>query len=177
MPPLTTLRAVNEIRRIVIGVGDVWHGARPLAWGLAEARRRGTPVLAVRVWRDSSPPGPLRGERVQLFERAASETLVEAFEIAAGGVPIDIDCNLLIREGRTADVLLGAADRDDDLLVVGAARHGPWWPFGQTVSQCAHRAGCVVLVVPRSAFARSAPARKLVRGLHRELDQMGRSTP
>lgn len=168
---------MNEIGRIVVGVGDVSNGARPLAWALAEARRRGAPVLAVRAWRDSSPPGPLRDERFQLFDRAASEILAEAFDIAAGGVPRDIDCSLLVREGRTSDVLLSAANRDDDLLVVGASRHGPWWPFGQTVSQCAHRAGCLVVVVPRSALVRAAPARKLVRELHRELDRMERPTP
>lgn len=167
---------MDEIRRIVVGIGDVSDGARPLAWALAEARRLGTPVLAVRAWCDSSPPGPLREERFELFKRAAGEALVEAFEVAAGGVPSDVDCRLLIREGRTADVLVAAANREDDLLVVGASRHGPWWPFGQTVSRCAHRAGCLVVVVPRSALARSAPARKLVRELHRELDQMGGAT-
>jgi len=166
---------MKEIRRIVVGVGDVSDGARALAWALAEARRRGTPVLAVRAWRDSSPPGPLRAERFELFGRAAGEVLVEAFHIAAGGVPNDIECRLLVREGRTVDVLLGAANREDDLLVVGASRHRSWWPFGQTVSRCAHRAGCLVVVVPRSALARSAPARKLVRELHRELDQMGKA--
>ena len=167
---------MNEIRRIVVGVGDVSDGARPLAWALAEARRRRVPVVAVRAWRDSSPPGPLRDERFDLFERAAREVLAKAFDIASGGVPRDVECRLLTREGTTADVVLNAANRDDDLLVLGASRHGPWWPFGQTVSRCAHKAGCVVVVVPRSALARSAPARKLVRELHRELDQLGRST-
>ncbi len=164
---------MKETPRIIVGVGDIQDGARALTWALTEARRRGAQLHAIRAWHDIGRPGPMTADWGKQLEEAAGKTLTEAFDLATGGAVPSFSCRLLTREGATAEVLLRYADRDDDMIVLGASRHGPWWPFGQkTVRACVRKAGCPVVVVPQAALARAASMRKLVRELRRELRQM-----
>jgi nucleotide-binding universal stress UspA family protein len=162
--------------RVIVGVGDLADGVRPLEWALAEARRRGAQLHAVRAWRDTAQPGPWTGDLRQHLEQDAERVLVDALHVATGWVAPDFSTRLVAVQGDTADVLLRYADRADDVLVLGAGRHGPWWPFGRkTVQRCVHKAGCLVVVVPAPTLARLMPVRKLVRELHRDLRTLERA--
>jgi nucleotide-binding universal stress UspA family protein len=163
--------------RIVVGVGDVAKGVRPLMYAVAEARLRGAELHAVRAWRDRSQTGALPGSWRQELADAALQVVVEAFTLAVGGVPRDIPVRMIVKEGWPADALLEYADRDTDLLVVGASRHPRPWPLGaNTAGRCARRAQCPVTVVPPSALTRTAPVRKLVRDLQREIEEFEASS-
>jgi len=167
---------MTEISRVVVGVGDIEDGVRPLAWALAEARRRGAELHALRAWHAIDAPGPLTENWHDRLEQEARETLLSAVDIATGGVPPDFSRRLFTCQGDAADVLLRYADRDDDLLVLGTSRHRPWWPFGQkTVRKCVRKAGCAVVVVPQTAMARSMPVHKLLRELHHDLTRLERA--
>jgi nucleotide-binding universal stress UspA family protein len=159
--------------RVIVGVGDLEDGVRPLAWALAEARRRGAQLHAVRAWREPSQPGSMSGDWRHLLEEGAEKTLVEALRLVTGGMAPDFSCRLAARQGFPADVLLTYAGQDDDLLVLGAGRRGLSGLFGQrTVYRCVRKAGCPVVVVPRVALAPTVPTRKLLRELRRELKQL-----
>lgn len=159
--------------RVIVGVGDLEDGVRPLAWALAEARRRGAQLHAVRAWRDPSYPGPMSGDWRQQLEQEAERTLVDALRLVTGGVAPDFSCRLAARQGLPTDVLLAYADRDDDLLVLGAGRRGLWALFGQrTVQRCVRNAVCPVVVVPAVALAPTVPVRRLLRELRRDLKQL-----
>lgn len=158
--------------RIVVGVGDVTDGVAPLVWAVAEARRRGAEVHAVRAWRDRNQIGAMTGYWRQTLADAAQQVVVDAFTTGLGGVPRDVTVRIAVREGWVADVLLAYADREGDLLVVGTSRYGWLWPLGEkTVHRCVQHATCPVMVVPRSSLARSAPVRKLMRDLRREIQE------
>jgi nucleotide-binding universal stress UspA family protein len=159
--------------RVIVGVGDLEDGVRPLAWALAEARRRGAQLHAIRTWREPSQPAPLSADWRDTLEQAAEQTLVDALRLVTGGVAPDFSCRLIARQGFSSDVLLAYADRDDDLLVLGASRRGLWGLFGQrTVAECVRKAGCPVIVVPPVALAPTLPVRKLMRELRRDLRQL-----
>jgi len=163
--------------RIVVGVGDLARGVRPLTWAVAEARRRGAEVHAVRAWRDRSQLGAMDLGLRQEIADLAVQTLAEAFALGLGGMPRDITVRMIVREGAPADVLLDYADRDTDLLVLGASRHAGRWHWGSdTLRRCVGQARCPVMVIPPSSLARSAPVRKLVRDLHREIEEFEAST-
>jgi nucleotide-binding universal stress UspA family protein len=166
-----------EATRIVVGVGDVVDGVRPLTWAVAEARRRGAEVHAVRAWRDRSQMGAMTGYWRQELADAALQMVVDAFTLGVGGVPRDITVRMIVQEGLPADVLAEYADRETDVLVLGASRHSRLWPLGtDTVRRCVRRAQCLVTVVPPSALARTAPVRKLVRDLQREIEEFEASS-
>jgi nucleotide-binding universal stress UspA family protein len=159
--------------RVIVGVGDLDDGVRPLAWALAEARRRGSQLHAVRAWREPSHLVSVSGDWRHLLEEGAERTLVDALRLVTGGVAPDFSCRLAARPGFPADVLLKYADQDDDLLVLGAGRRGLSGLFGQrTVQTCVRRAGCPVVVVPLVALAPTVPLRRLLRELRRELKQL-----
>jgi nucleotide-binding universal stress UspA family protein len=163
---------MTETCRIVVGVGGSDDGVRPLIWALGEARRRGAQLHAVRVWRDRNRLDPMSGYWRNHLAEAARQCLVDAFNAALGGVPRDVCVRMVVREGSVADALLHYADRESDLLVLGASRRGWPWPLGDgTVRRCVKRARCAVTVVPRVSVGRKA-----LRELHRELNDLGSLT-
>lgn len=122
-----------------------------------EARRRDAVLYTVIAWRapggdmiDRAAPEPhLR----RVWRDIAMRTLRTAWDEALGGLPDDLPVHLLAERGRAGWVLTELADRDDDLLVVGAARR-PSLPRRSVARYCVARARCAVLVVPPPPLVR-----------------------
>jgi nucleotide-binding universal stress UspA family protein len=125
----------------------------------AEARTRGAILVAVHAW---VPPGgdlaehrfPEPGLR-KIWAEAAWQRLWHAFDAAFGGMPPGVEVAPVVARGEARLILTGVADRDDDLLVIGAGRRGLLRRLGHAriPRYCAAHAACPVLVVPPTALA------------------------
>ncbi|MFJ9119308.1 universal stress protein [Streptomyces sp. NPDC102394] len=161
--------------RVIVGVDDSPAGLRALHAAVAEARALGRELMAVRAYpvpsgAGAAPPNPLDWRLPRMPQPPTSEpwdqlqaaceqrelrTVTRAFEHALGGLPPDVRVNLVAAIGRPGHVLVAAAHRDDDLLVVGKPpvrrlrRLWPWrWFHRSTCRYCAKHAACPVLTVP-----------------------------
>lgn len=97
------------------------------------------------------------------WRRMACERLLSALEDAFGNTEPGIPLEPLVVLGKPGRALLAAADRPDDLLVVGAGARSrlrrAMWP---SVSRfCVARSCCPVLTVPPS------PLRQALDAVHR----------
>jgi nucleotide-binding universal stress UspA family protein len=94
-------------------------------------------------------------ELERLWSRNAEERLYAAFEQGLGVLPDDVDCEPQIVRGPAGRVLVALADRPDDLLVVGAGRHGrlPRAAHTRIAGYCIARAACCVVAVPPPPLA------------------------
>jgi len=154
--------------RVFVGVSESLAGLQALRYAVAEARRRDSALHVVRSWQCSAPWRGYEAEayRVDLAV-AADETLINAFDVAMGGVPRDLTVVLLTVEAPAGPALVAAANLDDDLLIVGASRRR--WRIRRSVGDyCARRAACPVVVVPAPQLARQS-TRALYRQLHRSV--------
>ncbi len=146
-------------RRVVVGVNGSLGSLTALHRAAAEARvrGRGAELWTVLAW---EPPGgdiPHRGggcppSLTATWRRMASERLAEALDTAFGAEGPGVPLQRLVAPGKPGKVLLAAADRSDDLLVIGAGARGrlrrAMWP---SVSRyCVAHASCTVLTVPPS---------------------------
>lgn len=116
------------IGRVFVGVDGSPGSLHALRRAVAFARAFETPLQPVLAWQ---PPGGEAQARVRpvpelerLWSRNAEDRLNAAFEQGLGALPLDLDCEPHIVRGPTGRVLVALADRPDDLLVVGAGRHG-----------------------------------------------------
>ncbi|WP_282702312.1 universal stress protein [Streptomyces sp. CC219B] len=130
--------------RVVVGVGEGPETPAAVRFAVEEARRRGVPLDAVRVWRRPArePAGraPAYGERAAALLRAA---LREA--------PPDLRVDGRTVEGHARTVLAEASLRAD-LLVLGAERRGRHGrPLSRVAQAVLHRAACPVALVPQRA--------------------------
>jgi nucleotide-binding universal stress UspA family protein len=154
-------------RRVIVGVQDSVSGLQALRRGVEEARRRGATLYAIRAVNGAAGryPGSMWHEELTVWAaELARETLVKAL----GGIPADVGVRSVALEAAAGPGLVGFADRDDDLLVVGDAQtfgiRRLW--SGRVAHYCINRATCPVLVVPPPALAR-VDRRALTRGLRR----------
>ena len=156
---------------VVVGVSRSFAGLQALRFAVAEARRRGCPVLAVRVWLMAQAWRSVCAEswRKELGEEARDYTL-GTFDAALGGLPDGVDVRVLPREGVVGPTLVASA-ASDDLLVVGGARtilrytHSP-----QVTRYCVRHAHCPVVVVPAPDLARVAG--RLSRAIARDMSDL-----
>ncbi|HKT01350.1 MAG TPA: universal stress protein [Rugosimonospora sp.] len=143
--------------RVIVGVHDCLAGLQALRCAVAEARRRGTSLCAVRAWTMpyAGQGVGLRAWRQELVDEAAL-TVYGAFATALGGLPGDVEVRVLAPEGAPSRCLVDLSDRDDDLLVVGdCQRRRLRRAWSRSVARyCARHAICPVLVVPPPALAR-----------------------
>jgi nucleotide-binding universal stress UspA family protein len=151
----------------VVGVDGTLAGLRALRVAVAEARRRGAVLHAVRVWNFDPAWRGSPDDWYRQIEREAVAAINQAFAEAMGGLPGDLQVITATPMGYPWRVLVDYAHRDDDLLVLGA---GPrrWWrrlTRRSTAKYCVARAWCQVLVVPLDAFARTASRESLKRDL------------
>jgi nucleotide-binding universal stress UspA family protein len=158
--------------RVILGVAPSIAGLQALRRAVAEARRRGVPLYAVRAWQF---PANWQGIdatrwRREIAQEAQAEVR-EAFELGLGGMPTDVDVRPVVVEGMPHRVLVVQADRDTDLLVVGVrARRHRWFPT--EIGQYCHRhAICSVLVVPPPELAATGRPSALARRLRREAEE------
>jgi nucleotide-binding universal stress UspA family protein len=152
-------------------VDDSLAGLEALRFAVAEARRRGVTLRAIRAWR----PGPswcgtdAGPSRAELADQAVLTT-VSAFRLAMGGRPRGITVEAFAIEGPTVRVLVTQAEGEGDLLVVGRSRRRWLRPSGVDV-QCVRTAQCPVVAVAAPALARTRGSGGLRRsnGLRRDV--------
>jgi nucleotide-binding universal stress UspA family protein len=120
---------------------------------VAEARQRGAQLCAVRVAsRELSWDGALCDADLA----ALHQQIQDAFQDALGDVPSDLETRSLAIVGTAGRALVDVADREGDLLVVGASeRRGlrRWW-HRPVSCYCVRHARCPVLSIPLPEFAR-----------------------
>lgn len=155
-------------RRIVVGVSGSLGSLAALHRAVAEARRTGAEVLAVLAWEPVG--GELAYRRVALppllteGRRLAGENLCTVLDTALGqGWAWGRSTGRLearIVRGAPGAALVQVADREDDLLVVGAGRRGPLRRAlcRSTSRYCLAHATCPVLAVPPSPLQRDLAA-------------------
>ena len=150
--------------RVIVGVDDSLAGLQALREAVGIARQRGTGVLAVRTYDHSLPsessfdcwPVAARSPAfmsappsLDVCEQLARVFVGHAFSEAMGGVPDDVPVDIVITYEPPHRALTAAAELEADLLVIGASRQHPWWPFQHSPGRyCAAHAICPVLIVP-----------------------------
>lgn len=156
--------------RIVVGIARSLGGYQAIRYGVAEARRRGATLLAVRTyWSATNGQGLLQTD---VLTRVAIAQVNIAFMEALGGMPTDLRVEVVVREGAAARTLVSTADRESDLLIIGGYgihRLAPW-RTAAVARFCARRATCPVVIVPPTALARSAHADRLARDTARDVE-------
>ncbi|MFD8073308.1 universal stress protein [Streptomyces sp. NPDC059718] len=140
-------------QRVVVGVSGSLNSLVALQRAGAEARLTGRRLLAVLVWTRTeagAPPwssGPVSTSARNAAARLLTATLNDVFAATADDLHID---GLAI-SGRPGETLVKIAQREGDLLVLGAGRRqrlGPW--HSPVARHCLAHASCPVLTVPPS---------------------------
>ncbi|UQI44975.1 universal stress protein [Streptomyces sp. HU2014] len=148
----------NAVRRVVVGVDGSDGSLEALRRAAGEARRHRARLRPVLV--HSSPEGdytdlmwPPDPEMARELDDRARATLTDACERALGGLPGDLRCEPVVARGQVGPLLVAAACREGDLLVVGGGSHGAVHRFvmGSVSRYCLRHAPCPVLVVPPAA--------------------------
>jgi nucleotide-binding universal stress UspA family protein len=165
---------MNEVRRtrVVVGVGESPAGLQALRYAVAEARRRGSVLHVVRVLQYGSDVYGLYPSRLA---EDASGVIQRAFDEALGGLPPDLEAEMIVVDGAVGPRLVAQATNDGDLLVVGASSRHRWArPIFTVAGHCVRLALCPVVVVPPPALAREGGVRALRRAIRREAEQYAR---
>jgi nucleotide-binding universal stress UspA family protein len=142
--------------RVVVGVEDSLAGLRALRVAVAEARRRGAALHALRAWTVSLSRAGSPGVWCDELRDVAADRVVAAFDKAMGGAPDDLEVVAGTLVGPPGKALVDYAHRDDDLLVVGATQGNRLLRLvrASVPRYCVAHAQCPVLVVPPDTFAR-----------------------
>jgi nucleotide-binding universal stress UspA family protein len=159
--------------RIIVGVSTSLSGLAALRFAVAEARRRdAAQVIAVRCWPDRGAAG---ASQMWIEEIALSGVAEIGAAISSAFVvpPRDVTIVAQTPAGHPGSALVGLADEDADLIVLGS-RHGFRVGSG-IVGYCLRHAPCPVIVVPPPSMVGRGGARRLVRTMHREVRQAANS--
>ncbi|CAM5714887.1 hypothetical protein SGLAM104S_00482 [Streptomyces glaucescens] len=111
--------------RVVVGVSGSLGSLTALARAAAEARRRGAELWPVLAW--EPPGGELSARRTTAaavlaedWERLAGERLRTALSDVLGSPDLQLPGQALLAREAPGPALVRIADREDDVLVVGA---------------------------------------------------------
>jgi nucleotide-binding universal stress UspA family protein len=167
-------------RRVIVGVHGSTGSLQALRRAVVEARLRDAAVWSVIAWQPPGGEGNPRGmpcppSLVRIWQDEAARRLTTSWHEALGGVPADITAHLVAVRGKPGEALLSVADAEEDLIVVGAGRHGLLRRLGHgsVPRHCIARAKCPVLTVPPSALERQfhhGGGRRLVRELAKAVE-------
>ncbi|MEU7424763.1 universal stress protein [Streptomyces sp. NPDC040750] len=147
---------VSATARVVVGVSGSLGSVTALRRAAALARRLGSALWPVLAW---EPPGgdpaarrsPACGLPTEEWQRLAKQRLAAVLEEIFGAAGPGVPMRPVIVRGTPGPALVAIADREDDVLVVGAGRRGLQRAFSGRVSRhCLAHAGCPVLAVPPS---------------------------
>jgi nucleotide-binding universal stress UspA family protein len=152
-----------------VGVSGSPGSLNALRRAVAEARCQKTIVCSVLTWtpqggeltdRDTPPT-----DLTRCWEDYAGRRLRKAWDDALGGIPADLDVCLLAVRGSAGQHLVRLADREDDLLVLGAGTAGPLRRLlsGSVARYCSLHARCCVLIVPPTSLERTLGHHPLAR--------------
>ncbi|WP_225095457.1 universal stress protein [Streptomyces sp. CoH27] len=147
----------SSATRFVVGVSGSPGSLTAMSRAADEAGRRGAELWPVLAW---EPPGgdpaarrfPAAAVMVEEWDRLARERLLKALCDVFGSTDTGLPGHALVVRGAPGPALVRTADREDDILVVGAGGRGrlhrALWP---SVSRyCLAHAACPVLAVPPS---------------------------
>jgi nucleotide-binding universal stress UspA family protein len=141
-------------------------GLQALRFGVAEARRRGAALHAVRVFGfQPAWHGPDVARYETEFAAESTRYVHDAFDLAMAGPPPDLTVRIQTPNAAIAYGLAAAADRPSDLLVLGG-RVGR--RRGAIITTCLRLAVCPVVVVPPPPLA-ATTRRGWVRRLIKEV--------
>jgi nucleotide-binding universal stress UspA family protein len=151
---------MSGVRRVIAGVSDSPGSLQAVRYAAELARAHGAVLMPVLAW---MPPGGDFGDRGhpsaylrQLWREAARKRLGLALELAIGGVPDDLHCDLRTVRGQAGPVLVDVASDDGDVLVIGTGRRSRLTRIAacRVNRYCLARARCPVVAVPPSELAR-----------------------
>ncbi|HZP53348.1 universal stress protein [Actinocrinis sp.] len=142
--------------RVFVGVDRSIPGLAALRFAVAEARRRGTDLHAVRV--------------ASVLTLTETKEIDAAFDEALGGFPADVTVHRELLVGAVADTLARRARNPEDVLIVGTDGAGRWHGlWSRSISrECLRKAHCPVLIVPGPQMAIEVRRRRWLPH-HREL--------
>ena len=147
---------MSAIWRVVAGVSGSPRSLPALRYAAALARGHGAALVPLHTW---VPPGGELADRQfsvrylrEVWERDAWERLWDAVNTALGGVPCDVPTEPVVVCGEAGWVLVHAASRAGDLLVIGTGRRGTAGRLvgGKVSRYCLAHACCPVVTVPPS---------------------------
>ncbi|MFE1885728.1 universal stress protein [Streptomyces diastatochromogenes] len=165
--------------RVVVGVSGSLGSVTALRRAAALARRLGAELWPVLAW---EPPGgdpaarrsPAAGLLVEEWQRLAKQRLASVLEEIFGEDGPGVPMHALVVRGTPGRALVATADREDDLLVVGAGRRGLQRAFSGRVSRhCLTHADCPVLAVPPSPLESDLVSVHRRNAWHRRMDTRG----
>ncbi|MBR7827879.1 universal stress protein [Actinospica sp. MGRD01-02] len=144
------------VGRVVVGVDGSLGSLEALRFAAAQARLLAAVLVPVLAWR--SPGGALAGRRASsahynsVLREFAEGDLRRAFEEGLGGPPTDLPVQPWVIMGEPGPVLVQTANRQHDLLIVGAGRRGTIRHalHAGTARYCLAHATCPVIAVPPS---------------------------
>jgi nucleotide-binding universal stress UspA family protein len=147
---------LSGISHVIAGVSGSPRNLPALRHAAALARDHGAVLIPLHTW--TPPGGELADGRWssrylrQVWEHDAWERLWAAANTALGGVPADVRTEPLVVRGEAGWVLVHAADRASDLLVIGTGRRGAVGRLagGKVSRYCLAHACCPVVAVPPS---------------------------
>jgi nucleotide-binding universal stress UspA family protein len=136
--------------RIVAGVDGSASSVEALRWAVRQAELTGATVDAVMAWLPPAASGLAWGVSMADdtdYAELAAKLLADSIGLA-GGPQAKARVRPVVGEGNAAEVLLGAAE-GADLLVVGCRGHGGFARalLGSVSQHCAHHARCPVVVI------------------------------
>ncbi|GHI09272.1 hypothetical protein AQI88_31420 [Streptomyces cellostaticus] len=165
--------------RVVVGVSGSLGSVTALRRAAALARRLGAELWPVLAW---EPPGgdpaarrtPAAGLLVEEWQRLAKQRLASVLDEIFGEDGPGVPLHAVIVRGTPGRALVATADREHDLLVVGAGRRGLQRAFSGRVSRhCLTHAVCPVLAVPPSPLESDLVAVHRRNAWHLRMDTRG----
>ena len=157
-------------RRVIVGVDGSVHSATALTWAAADARLRGSELVAVTVCRADTPesePGGVSPPGGDTAEQACRDMQAQLLrQLPADAAP---RVTSLVPRGDPAEELTRIASARD-LLVAGTRGRGRLSSLllGSVAQGCAERARCPVVIIPTGAHAvvlEGIPRRAVVAGV------------
>ncbi|MFI6558629.1 universal stress protein [Streptomyces sp. NPDC050534] len=143
--------------RVVVGVSGSLGSLTALCRAADEARRRDASLWPVLTW---EPPGgelaarrsPASALMAGEWQHLARERLLAALDDVFGDSGPGVPMSALVVRGAPGRALVETADRETDVLIVGAGRRSPLHrALAPSVSRyCLAHATCPVLAVPPS---------------------------
>jgi len=147
---------MSAVSHVIGGVSGSPRSLPALRYAAELARGHGAALILLHAW---VPPGGEIADRQcasrylrEVWEHDARERLWEAANTALGGASLDMPLEPLVVRGEAGRVLVHAASRAGDLLVIGTGRRGTAGRLtgGKVSRYCLAHARCPVVAVPPS---------------------------
>jgi nucleotide-binding universal stress UspA family protein len=149
------------VYRVIAGVSGSPRSLPALRYAAELARDHDAALIPLLAW--TPPGGTLADQRCpcgflrQVWEADARKRLNEAMFAALGGVPADVPTAPTVVRGEPGWILVNAASRPGDMLVIGAGRHTVGRAARAHVNRyCLAHARCPVLAIPPSPLELAA---------------------